>query len=154
MLRLIQTMWFLCGPASFMEVPGGLVPWSQSLPRWSSYGALETGTEPWSGWCCAHTNSQNQWRWRASEPSSGVSLGVLLAGEEPHDVPVTWENTELHQIPENAQNLQQELLQGEKLRGDEGEFQFLWFNRTEMITVIGYKQWAEPVLRWENHHSI
>lgn len=93
-----------------------------------------------------------------SEPSSGVSLGVLLAGEEPHDVPVTWENTELHQIPENAQNLQQELLQGEKVRGgdegDDGEFQFLCFNRTEMIAVIGYKQRAEPVLWWENHHSI
>lgn len=60
---------------------------------------------------------------RLSRAAASV-WGFLLAGEEPHDVPVARENTELHQVPEHAQNLQQELLQ--KLRGDDdGEFQFL-----------------------------
>lgn len=41
----------------------------------------------------------------------GGRLCVLLAGEQPHDVPVAGENAELHQISEHAQNLQQELLE-------------------------------------------
>ena len=48
-----------------------------------------------------------------SGAQSGTLIGVLLAGEEPHHIPVTGENTELHQIPEHAQNLQQELLKEE-----------------------------------------
>lgn len=48
---------------------------------------------------------------------------VLLAGEKPHDVPVAGENTELHQIPKHAQNLQQELL---KRRNEEREEEVHW----------------------------
>lgn len=41
---------------------------------------------------------------------------VLLAGEEPHHVPVAGENAELHQVSEDTQNLQQELLKVEMKR--------------------------------------
>lgn len=41
---------------------------------------------------------------------------LLLAGEEPHHVPVAGENAELHQVSEDAQNLQQELLTVEMKR--------------------------------------
>lgn len=34
-----------------------------------------------------------------------------LAGQQSHDVPVTREYTELHQVSEHTENLQQELLQ-------------------------------------------
>ncbi len=36
---------------------------------------------------------------------------VSLAGQQSHDVPVTREYTELHQVSEHTENLQQELLQ-------------------------------------------
>lgn len=39
---------------------------------------------------------------------------VLLAGEQSHDVPVSGENAELHQVPEHTQDLQQELLRGQR----------------------------------------
>lgn len=29
-------------------------PWSRTLPRWSSCAERETGTAPWSEWCCGH----------------------------------------------------------------------------------------------------
>lgn len=44
---------------------------------------------------------------------TGRLCWVLLAGEEPHDVPVAGEDTELHQISKHTQNLQQELLKRE-----------------------------------------
>lgn len=49
---------------------------------------------------------------------------VSLAGEEPHDVPVAGENTELHQISKHTQNLQQELLKKEEKRRGGFEWQF------------------------------
>lgn len=36
--------------------------------------------------------------------------GISLAGQEPHHIPVSGENAELHQVAENTENLQQELL--------------------------------------------
>lgn len=63
----------------------------------------------------AHTDSCYTLHANAvSDELSGRILSVLLAGEEPHDVPVAGENTELHQVSEHAQNLQQELLKREK----------------------------------------
>lgn len=41
---------------------------------------------------------------------------LLLAGEQPHDVPVPRKNTELHQISKHTQNLQQELLGAKEKR--------------------------------------
>lgn len=41
----------------------------------------------------------------------GDYICVLLAGEQPHDVPVAGENSELHQVSKHTQNLQEELLQ-------------------------------------------
>ena len=46
---------------------------------------------------------------------------VLLAGEEPHDVPVTRENTEFHQISEHTQDLQQELLEDDDEEDDDDD---------------------------------
>lgn len=68
---------------------------------------------------------------------TGNVPGVSLAGKEPHYVPVSGENTELHQVPEHTEYLQQELLEAEgegeeekvggrgsceeKLRGSKGQ---------------------------------
>lgn len=40
------------------------------------------------------------------EEKEGEGGGISLAGQEPHHVPVSGENAELHQVAENAENLQ------------------------------------------------
>lgn len=66
-------------------------------------------------------------------PRRSARLCVLLAGQQPHDVPVARENTELHQIPEHTQNLQQELLKSEEADEEkQGRFQFYLFSSQVM----------------------
>lgn len=55
--------------------------------------------------------------------------GISLAGQEPHHIPVSGENAELHQVAENAENLQQELLKRWIEKGSEGA------NRRKYITI-------------------
>lgn len=47
---------------------------------------------------------------RPSDRTTPTPVRILLAGEEPHDGPVSGEDTELHQVSEHTQKLQQELL--------------------------------------------
>lgn len=55
--------------------------------------------------------TKNTW---SEHGETATVCGVSLAGEEPHHVPVSGENTELHQVPEHTEDLQQELLEEEE----------------------------------------
>lgn len=107
-------------------------PWSRTLPRWSSCAERETGTAPWSEWCCGHKHHLCVTTAGHSDVCRRCRAGVqclLLAGEEPHHVPVAGENAELHQVSEDTQNLQQELLKVEMKR----RWGWVWQNRAVVL---------------------